>query len=100
MSAEKTIFKVGEQTFWIESAPAAGVVQLNAMPAPGGIGCFVVFPAGEGEAAMTAMKHLLETTELEPGVNLSDKVPGCIVAGTGDRSPIRIAVDVGLPDEA
>ena len=88
------IFKADKGTFWIELAAGDGIVQLNALPAPGGVGCFVVFPAGEDDAAMDALKNLLSTTELEPGVNLTDTVPGCIVAGTGDRSPIIVSVAV------
>lgn len=71
-----------------------GLLRLHVFHTPGGAGLFLVFPLWEEQKAANAARQLIEAGTLKPNVVLTDKVPGCIAAGTVPAPKIQF----GIPD--
>ena len=84
---EKLIIDTSKGKILAELNRDNGVLQFNAFSAPGGVAFFMVFADGPGqkEAIEAAARDLIEGEPLEPGANISSRVPGCIAAGTAGR---------------
>ena len=82
--------KVGPLPCQLDTAD--GMVRLHVFHTPGGAGLFVVFPEGHIEQAKDAVRKLIDAGPLEPNIALTDKVPGCIVAGTVAAPKIQFGI--------
>jgi|GEM_PF-4703190 len=64
-------------------------VQINAPMPPVGPGFFLVFAVGQQAEAIEAAKKIIEAEPLPENINITDRVPGAVAAGTVARPAVR-----------
>ncbi len=70
-----------------------GTVTIHVVHTPvTGAGLFVVFPKGQDDAAVQAVRDLVESGQIEPDQNLTDKVPGCLAAGSVAAPKVQFGI--------
>ena len=68
------------------------MLQVNALMPPVGPGFFLLFPKSKRNQALAAAKKLIEGEPLADNINITDQVPGAIVAGTVPRPTVQFGV--------
>lgn len=85
----------GEVEILVEEFSAEHV-QINAPMPPVGPGFFLVFAIDQKAEAIDAAKKIIEAEPLPENINITDRVPGAVAAGTVARP----AVSFGSPSVA